>query len=305
VSGSGVASPIRDIAAGEARTRPRRAARWRRIGVTVVFALAVMGIVTFLAAWPKSITALDPAAQRLADIHQPPGYVDAIGRTHPLGTDHLGRDELSRLVYGARASLTIGYSGLALGAAFGITVGLLASYLGGWVDRLVAGSIDLYLSFPYILIAIVWAAFVPQTAVSLIVIIAVRGWVEFARVVRADVLSKKEREYVTAARSLGAGEVRIVARHILPHISGSVLVLSGFQLGNLILLEATLSFLGVGIRPPTPSWGSMLAEARGYIAQAWWTVVFPSVGVSFVILATNLLGDGLRDLLDPKVGSIS
>jgi peptide/nickel transport system permease protein len=280
--------------------RPR-AAHWSRYNWTVLFSLAVLTGVTILAAWPRTVTRLDPATQHLADIHKPPGYVDGFGTRHLLGTDHLGRDELSRLVYGARASLTIGYAGLALGAAFGVAVGMLGAYIGGWADKAVVGVVDLYLSFPYILIAIVWAAFVPQTAVSLVVIVAVRGWVEFARVVRADVLSKKEREYVTAARSLGAGEMRIVARHILPHIAGSVLVLSGFQLGSLILLEATLSFLGTGIRPPTPSWGSMLAEARGYIAQAWWAAAMPSAAVSVIILATNLLGDGLRDMLDPGV----
>jgi ABC-type dipeptide/oligopeptide/nickel transport system permease subunit len=277
----------------------RRGLRWRRPNWTVLFSLAVLAGATVLAAWPRSVTSLDPTSQHLADIHKPPGYVDGSDARHPLGTDHLGRDELSRLVYGARASLAIAYAGLALGVAFGVAAGLLGAYVGGWVDAALVGIVDLYLSFPYILIAIVWASFVPQTAVSLVVIVAVRGWVEFARVVRADVLSKKEREYVTAARSLGAGETRIVARHILPHIAGPVLVLSGFQLGSLILLEATLSFLGTGIRPPTPSWGSMLAEARGYIAQAWWTAAAPSVAVSLVILATNLLGDGLRDLLDP------
>lgn len=287
------AAPVRDH-----RAARRRALRWCRINWTVLFAGAVLAGATLLAAWPRLATPLDPTVQHLADIHQPPGYVDAAGVRHPLGTDRLGRDELSRLVYGARASLTIGYAGLALGAAFGIAVGLLGGYAGGWPDKAVVGVVDLYLSFPYILIAIVWSAFVPQTVVSLIVIVAVRGWVEFARVVRADVLSKKEREYVTAARSIGGGEIHIVARHILPHITGSVLVLSGFQLGSLILLEATLSFLGTGIRPPTPSWGSMLAEARSYIVQAWWTAAIPSAALSLVILATNLLGDGVRDLLD-------
>jgi peptide/nickel transport system permease protein len=284
-------------------SRRHRVLRWCRVNWALLFALAALAAATTLAVWPRIVTPLDPTAQHLADIHKPPGYVDVLGTTHPLGTDHLGRDELSRLIYGARASLAIGYAGLALGAAFGVVVGLLGGYLGGWLDRLVVGVIDLYLSFPYILIAIVWAAFVAQTALSLVAIVAVRGWVEFARVVRADVLSKKEREYVAAARSLGASEPRIVARHILPHVMGSVLVLSGFQLGSLILLEATLSFLGTGIKPPTPSWGSMLAEARGYIAEAWWTAAMPSAAVSLVILATNLLGDGLRDLLDPGVRS--
>jgi peptide/nickel transport system permease protein len=163
------------------------------------------------------------------------------------------------------------------------------------------GVIDTYLSFPYILIAIVWAALIGTTILTLVLIVGVRGWVEFARVVRAQVLSMRERDYVAAAAALGASDLRVVLRYILPGTASPVLVIAGFQLGRLIVLEATLSFLGLGIQPPTPAWGAMLADARLYMAQAWWTVAFPSLAISLVVLSANFLGDGLRDRLDPTL----
>jgi len=256
---------------------------------------------TLLAIWPGLVTSHDPTLQSLIDRHRPLGYTDDAGVTYPLGTDHLGRDVWSRLVYGARASLTIGYAGLSLGAGAGVLIGLLAGFHGGTVDRIIVGVIDTYLSFPYILIAIVWAALVGTTLLTLVLIVAVRGWVDFARVVRAQVLSIREREYVTAARGLGAGDIRILLRHVLPNTVGPILVIAGFQLGRLILLEATLSFLGLGIQPPTPAWGSMLADARLYMTHAWWTVAFPSIAISLTVLSTNFLGDSLRDRLDPTL----
>jgi peptide/nickel transport system permease protein len=256
---------------------------------------------TVLAVWPGLVTSRDPTEQSLMDRHRPPGYTDDAGVVFPLGTDHLGRDLLSRLVFGARASLTVGFAGLALGAGVGVLIGLLGGYRGGYLDRIIVGVIDTYLSFPYILIAIVWASLVGTTLLTLVLIVAVRGWVDFARVVRAQVLSVREREYVTAARGLGAGDLRILGRHVLPNTAGSVLVIAGFQLGRLILLEATLSFLGLGIQPPTPAWGSMLADARLYVTQAWWTAAFPSILISLTVLSTNFVGDSLRDRLDPTL----
>jgi peptide/nickel transport system permease protein len=264
-------------------------------------AVAALALVTAVALWPRAVAPLSPARQSLLDRHRPPGYVDEAGQRHPLGTDHLGRDVWSRLVHGARASLAVGYAGLALGGLAGVLIGLLAGYRGGRMDRLVVGVIDTYLSFPYILIAIVWAALVGTTVMTLVVIVAVRGWVEFARVVRAQVLSLREREYVTAARALGAGDFRVAVRHILLNTLGPILVIAGFQLGRLILLEATLSFLGLGIQPPTPAWGAMLADARLYLTQAWWTVAFPAAAISLVVVAANLLGDSVRDRLDPAL----
>jgi peptide/nickel transport system permease protein len=266
----------------------------------VVFG-GVLGFLTFSALFPGLITLYDPTAQSLADRHRPPGFQDAAGVRHPLGTDHLGQDELSRLVYGARSSLTVGYGGLLMGGGFGVIVGLIAGYRRGAFDRLLTTIVDVYLSFPYILIAIVWAALVGTTLLTLVLIVAVRGWVDFARVVRAQVLSIREREYIAAARGLGAGDARVLLRHVLPNTIGPILVIAGFQLGRLILLEATLSFLGLGIQPPTPAWGSMLADARLYMRQAWWTVVAPSLAISLTVLSANFLGDSLRDRLDPTL----
>jgi peptide/nickel transport system permease protein len=278
-------------------TRPGRLAG----DLAFALSLAMLLAVTLLAAWPTLMTAQNPAGQSLLDRHRPPGHVDAAGRTHPLGTDHLGRDVWARLVHGARASLTVGYAGLVLGAGVGVTLGLLGGFRGGVVDRGLVGVIDAYLSFPYILIAIVWAALVRMTVATLVLMIALRGWVEFARVVRAQVLSIREREFVIAARALGATDARLVVRHVLPSAGGAILVIAGFQLGRLILLESTLSFLGLGIQPPTPAWGAMLADARLYLTQAWWTVAFPSVAISLVVLAANFLGDSVRDRLDPTI----
>jgi peptide/nickel transport system permease protein len=229
------------------------------------------------------------------------GHVDQAGHAHPLGTDHLGRDVLSRLAHGARASLTVAYAGLLLGAGLGVTLGLAAGFHGRLLDRALITVIDAYLSFPYILIAIVWAALVRTTVWALIAIVALRGWVEFARVVRAQVLSVRERDFVLAARALGASESRLVSRHVLPQVGGAILVIAGFQFGRLILLESTLSFLGLGIQPPTPAWGAMLADARLYLTQAWWTVAFPGALISTVVVAANFLGDSLRDRLDPTL----
>jgi peptide/nickel transport system permease protein len=263
--------------------------------------LAVLLAATLVGAWPTLATSLSPTRQSLLDRHRPPGHVDEGGRGHALGTDHLGRDVWSRLVHGARASLIVGYAGLVLGAVAGVTLGLVAGFRGGALDRGLVAVIDAYLSFPYILIAIVWAALVRMTIGTLVLIIALRGWVEFARVVRAQVLSLREREFLVAARALGGSDARLVARHVLPNARGAILVIAGFQLGRLILLESTLSFLGLGIQPPTPAWGAMLADARLYLTQAWWTVAFPSAAISLVVLAANFLGDSVRDRLDPTI----
>ncbi len=278
-------------------TAPQRLAGDLAFGLS----LAVLLAVSLLAAWPGLVTSQNPARQSLLDRHRPPGHVDEAGRSHPLGTDHLGRDVWSRLAHGARASLTVGYAGLVLGAGLGVTLGLVAGFRGGALDRGLVGVIDAYLSFPYILIAIVWGALVRMTIGTLVVIIALRGWVEFARVVRAQVLSVREREFVVAARALGASDARLVARHVLPSARGAILVIAGFQLGRLILLESTLSFLGLGIQPPTPAWGAMLADARLYLTQAWWTVAFPGAAISLVVVAANFLGDSVRDRLDPTI----
>jgi peptide/nickel transport system permease protein len=178
---------------------------------------------------------------------------------------------------------------------------LLAGYRGGRLDQVAMRVVDAQLSFPYILIAIVWAVTIGSGVLNLVAILAVRGWVEFARVGRGQALAIREREYITAVRALGGGDWRIMLRHMLPNIMAPILVVAGFQLGRLILLEATLSFLGLGVEPRTPAWGSMLSDARGYLNVAWWTATFPGIAIALVVLAANFMGDSLRDRLDPAL----
>ena len=288
--------------------KPRRLG-WRaqrlrgKLAGHIVFWTAgvILLIFTALAVWPEAVAPYNPRLGRLADRHKPPGYVDATGRVHWLGTDHQGRDVLSRVIYGAQVSLTVGYSGVIIGGLVGIAIGLLAGYRGGKLDQLAMRVVDAQLSFPYILIAIVWAVTIGSGVLNLVAILAVRGWVEFARVCRGQTLAIREREYITAVRALGGGDGRIMLRHMLPNIMAPILVVAGFQLGRLILLEATLSFLGLGVEPRTPAWGSMLSDARGYLNVAWWTATFPGIAIALVVLAANFMGDSLRDRLDPAL----
>lgn len=267
----------------------------------VVLSVAIVLVLTFFAVLPQTVAPYDPTVNNLSLRHKPPGYVDANGDTYILGTDHLGRDVWSRLVWGARASMTVGYMGLLLGGVAGTLLGLIAGVRGGWLDAIAMRVVDIYLSFPYILIAIVWAALIGTDLKNLIIIVAVRGWVEFARVTRGQALAIREREYIIAARSIGVSNFRIAVSHILPNTVAPILVVAGYQLGRLILLEGTLSFLTIGIRPPTPAWGSMLNDARNYMTQAWWTVLFPGMAISLIVMAANFIGDSLRDHLDPTI----
>ena len=289
--------------------RPRVLARWtlsiRRGPVVGTAAFLISATILLLVAccaiWPQAVAPYNPTVNSLSLRHKPPGFVDANGGVHLLGTDHMGRDVWSRLVWGARASMLVGCLGLLLGGTVGVGIGMAAGYLGGWLDRIAMRVVDVYLSLPYILIAIVWAALVGTDMRELILIVAVRGWVEFARVTRGQTLAVRERYYISAAQAIGASGWRIVRVHILPNTMASILVVAGFQLGVLILLEATLSFLGLGIRPPTPAWGSMLSDARNYLSEAWWTVLFPGMAISLVVMSANFIGDSLRDRFDPAL----
>jgi len=276
-----------------------------KLAGTVAFwaAAAILLGFTVFAVWPEAFAPYNPRLGRLADRHKPPGYVDATGGVHWFGTDHQGRDVLSRVIHGAQVSLVVGYSGIVIGGLIGIVIGLLAGYRGGRLDHIAMRVVDAQLSFPYILIAIVWAVTIGSGMLNLIAILAVRGWVEFARVGRGQALAVREREYITAVRALGGGDWRIMLRHVLPNIMAPILVVAGFQLGRLILLEATLSFLGLGVEPRTPAWGSMLSDARGYLSIAWWTATFPGIAIALVVLAANFMGDSLRDRLDPALRS--
>lgn len=264
-------------------------------------AAAVLLLFTGLALAPDLLAPYNPRTGRLSDRHKSPGYIDASGGGHWLGTDHQGRDVLSRIIHGAQISLAIGYAGVIIGALIGTVLGLLAGYHGGRLDHIAMRIVDAQLSFPYILIAIVWSVTIGRGVLNLLAILVVRGWVEFARVGRGQALAVRERDYILAVRALGGADRHIMLRHVLPNIMPPLLVVAGFQLGRLILLEAALSFLGLGVEPRTPAWGSMLADARGYLNLAWWTATFPGMAIALVVLAANFMGDSLRDRLDPAL----
>lgn len=255
----------------------------------------------FCAALAPWIAPHNPLAQDLDRRLRPPGWVRGGSLASPLGTDQIGRDVLSRVIYGARISLPIGLAATILGGVVGICVGAIAGYFRGRVDRVLTRLMDIQLSFPFLLFAISVIALSGPSLRILIVVLAIGSWVGYARIVRGMVLSLREREFVQAAQALGVSPARIVAREILPNVLPTALVVGTLELGRTILLEATLSFLGLGVQPPTPTWGTSLSDAREYIQIAWWTATFPGLAIMLVVLSVNLLGDVLRDILDPRL----
>ena len=218
----------------------------------------------------------------------------------PLGTDAIGRDLLVRILYGAQISLFVGLFTTAVAAIFGVSIGLMAGYFGGWIDTVLARIIDAVLAFPYIVLALALAAVLSPSLAIVIGVITFFSWAGISRIVRGQTLSLKEKEYVEAARSLGAGPWRIMFIDIMPNLLGPVLVLATLYIPTAVSFEATLSFLGIGIPPPAPSWGNILAEAQDHYQTAWWYVVFPATALLITTLAFNLLGDGIRDAMDPR-----
>jgi peptide/nickel transport system permease protein len=219
---------------------------------------------------------------------------------HIFGTDQFGRDVLTRIIYGAQVSLLVGVFAVVIAGVFGTIVGLVSGYAGGNLDAFLMRVVDIQLAFPYLLVAIVIVAFWGAGLLPVIIALSLSSWMGFARTVRSFILGLKESDYVMASRAVGATAFRVVARHLLPNIFGPLLVFTTFQLPARILGEATLSFLGLGIQPPMPSWGNMLAENRGFITSHPWLVILPGLSISVVALGANLLGDGLRDFLDPR-----
>lgn len=221
-----------------------------------------------------------------------------------LGTDNIGRDLLVRILYGAQISLFVGIFTTAVGAVLGVSVGMIAGYFGGWVDTVLARLIDAVLAFPFIVLALALAAVLSPSLTIVVAIITFFGWAGISRIVRGQTLSLKEKEYIEAARSLGAGPWRIMFVDILPNLLGPVLVLATLFIPTAVSVEATLSFLGIGVPPPAPSWGNILAAAQDYYQQSWWFVVFPAAALLITTLAFNLLGDGIRDAMDPRTERI-
>ncbi len=237
----------------------------------------------------------------------PPGSQDLLHRlappapAHPFGSDHLGRDVLSRVLHGARVSVLIGLTALVVSGLIGTALGLVAGYYGGRVDLVVMKLVEMFLTIPFVLLALVVMALFGQGLAILITVICLNRWLHYCRVIRNDVLSLRERDFVAGARALGASHARIIVRHILPNTVASLSVVSTFSLATIILIEASLSFLGLGVPPTVPTWGSMLNEARPYIYPSWWTSIFPGSAIFVTVLGVNLLGDGVRDAFDPRL----
>lgn len=258
------------------------------------FGLAVVLLMVFFSLLAPWISPYDPAEVHVDKVLWPPC------KEHPFGTDELGRDVLSRLIWGGRISLTVGLIAVGIATAVGLLLGALAGYYGGWVDEVIMRLVDVMLCFPTFFLILAVIAFLEPSMVNIMVVIGLTSWMGVARLVRAEFLSLKERGFVLAARAIGASPMRIIFSHILPNAMGPVFVWMVLGTGNAILVESALSFLGIGIQPPVPSWGNMLSSGKDYLEVAYWLSLFPGVAILLTVLGYNMLGEGIRELLDPK-----
>jgi peptide/nickel transport system permease protein len=271
--------------------------RQRRLPpVSVVFGVLVLLVVAVSAAGAEVLAPIGPTTQSLRERLQAP----LVG-AHLLGTDNLGRDILSRVMYGGRISLVIGLAAAALAGSLGVILGLVAGYLGGWWDALLSRLADVQQAIPFLILAIAVAVILGPSLINVILVLAATTWVNYFRVVRAEVLTTRESMFVDAARVVGARNHRIIVRHVLPNVSASIIVIGSVMVANMIIFEASLSFLGLGVPPPTPTWGRMVFEGVQYVDSAWWLSFFPGLAIVLTVLAINLVGDWLREVLDPRL----
>lgn len=272
---------------------------WPVIPAIVLTALIVTGV---FAPW---IAPHDPLAQDLPKRAAPPFWYGGGSTQYLLGADHVGRDLLSRVIYGARVSLMVAGISLSTGLLVGSSLGLIAGYFGGIVDEVITRAVDVWFALPFILLALVAVIVFGASFGLVMALLALQAWAPFVRFIRGDVLSLKERDYVALARVAGASHTRIMLRHLLPGTLSTIIVIATLRVGQLILTEATLSFIGAGIPAPTPAWGLMVAEERDYVASAWWGALFPGLAIFLVVMAMNFLGDWMRDRLDPRLRQLS
>jgi peptide/nickel transport system permease protein len=263
--------------------------------------VAVIAAAVLVAAFAPVLAPADPVRNRLLDRLTPPMWTQGGTARHPLGTDTLGRDVLSRLLYGARVSLVVGLAAVLVAGVVGVAFGLVAGYRGGWPDDLLMRLGDIQLAFPVLLLGVAVTAVLGASLGNMILVLGASGWVTYARIARGETLSLKERDFVAAARALGAPAGHVVTRHLLPNVLPPLMVVTTFSVARTIIAEASLSFLGLGLPPPTPSWGAMLDEGRNYITTGWWLALFPGLAILVLVLAINLCGDWLRDALDPRI----
>ena len=298
----GTLAPSR-AAAPRALPESDRSRAWRKLArnpAALAGALILLIVLSAAVAAPY-VAPHDPARQSLLRRFTPPLWVQGGNASYPLGTDQVGRDILSRIIYGARISLVVGISAVMVSLAVGVSLGLLSGFLRGRVDAVIMTVVDVTLSFPQLLLALAFVAALGPSLLTIIVVLGLTGWERYTRVVRAEVLALREKDFVEAARAIGASPLRMVLRHLLPNTFSSIIVMSTLQVAQAILQEAALSFLGVGTGSAHPTWGQMIALGRDFVSVAWWLATFPGLAILLTVLAINLVGDRLRDALDPRV----
>ena len=250
---------------------------------------------------------ISPHAPEAVDIMQrmkPPAWQDGGSMEHVLGTDEMGRDVLSRLIYGARISLVIGVCSVVVGMTIGVVLGLLAGYIGGWVDAVIMRLVDMMLAFPFTFLALCLVAVLGSSLENVIIVLGITGWASYTRTVRAQVLSVREREFIRASMTIGCKDGRILFKHILPSVIDSAIILATMEMGSAILSEASLTFLGMGVPPSIPTWGNMISSGRQYIYTAWWLTTLPGLAIFIVCLGINFIGDWARDIRDPRLRGV-
>ena len=279
----------------------RRLSAFRTEGLPIL-PIAILVTLAILAIFAELIAPHNPEIGSLSQRFKPPAWIQGGSTAHLLGTDHIGRDVLSRLIFGARVSMMVGFTAVIIAGVLGSTLGILSGYLGGWVDQVIMRITDTWLALPALTFAIFLAAIVGPSEWNIVIILGAVYWTRYARVIRGEVLSLKERDFVRLAIVAGCSKWTIMRRHLLPNVANTAIVLATLMLGVVIVSEAALSFLGVGVPPPKPAWGLMLADGKkGLMAGYWWLTVFPGVCIVMMVLAANLLGDWLRVKLDPQL----
>ncbi len=264
-------------------------------------AAAILLLIVLSAVLAPVIAPHDPLAVNIRHRLAPPAWMDGGSAQHLLGTDQVGRDLLSRMIYGGRVSLVVGVAAVILSATIGVLLGLGAGYFGGRTDWLIMTGVNVMLTFPFVLLALAVIAVLGPSLINMIIVLGVAGWPIYARVVRAETMAIREREFVLAGRALGMSHARIVFRQIAPNLVSAIVVIATLQVAQVIILESFLSFLGLGIQPPTPAWGNMLGEGRVYMLNSWWIATFPGLAIFVTTLVINLMGNSLRDWLDPHM----
>jgi ABC-type dipeptide/oligopeptide/nickel transport system permease subunit len=294
--------PRPDLADAAVAGRLDASRAWRKLRRNPASLLGslILLVVIGSALFAPQVAPHDPARQSLLRRLTPPAWERGGNAAYPLGTDQLGRDILSRLIHGARISLLVGISAVVVSLTVGVSLGLLSGFVGGRVDTVVMTVVDIFLSFPQIILALAFVAALGPSLLTIIVVLGLTGWERYARVVRAEVLALREKDFVEAARAMGVGTARTLLRHVLPNTFSSIIVLSTLQVAQAILQESALSFLGFSSGTAHPTWGQMITLGRDFVSVAWWLPTFPGLAILLTVLAINLAGDRLRDALDPR-----